>query len=43
MLLPGDTLVNGEGLENRHLTAINKSQKESFNNDTINKICQSSM
>lgn len=43
MLLPGDTWVNGEGLENQHLTDINKRQKESFNNDTINKICQSSM
>lgn len=43
MLLPGDTWINAEGVEKRPLTAINKSQKESFNNDTINKICQPSM
>lgn len=43
MLLPGDTWMNSEGVKNQHLTAVNKSQKESFNNDTINKVCQSSM
>ena len=43
MLLTGDIWVDSEGLENRHLTAIDKSQKESFNNDTVIRICQSSM
>lgn len=43
MLLPGETWMNDEGLENWHVTAINKSQKETYNNDAINKICHSSM